>query len=134
MACSRFVCYFSKLVVDISAPLPPPTVTVLTESTSTSSVTLQWLYQTSATYVESWVISYLDNNGIHVNQTFLRPATATIIEAVVNGLVAGFKYDMSVQAVVQAVQSSAVSTPAVTSKKYYQAFLCPHHIVGGVGI
>lgn len=114
----QLICMF---IAVISAPLPPPTVTVLTEKTSTNSVTLQWLYQTSATYVESWVISYLDNNGIHVNQT-LRPATATIIEAVVQGLAAGFKYDMSVQAVVQAVQSSAVSTPAVTSKKYHLGF------------
>ena len=97
-------------------PLPPPSVTVLTENTSTTSVALQWSYQTSVTYVENWLISYLDNNGIKVNQTVPRPATATIIEATVDGLVPGFKYDMSVQAVVQEKTSSAVTTPAVTSK------------------
>ncbi|XP_060557126.1 tyrosine-protein phosphatase 10D-like isoform X3 [Ruditapes philippinarum] len=95
-------------------PLPPPSVTVLTENTSTTSVTLQWLYKTSVTYVENWVISYFDNTGIKVNQTVPRPATAKIVEATVDGLVPGFKYDMAVQAVVQEKTSSPVSTPAVT--------------------
>lgn len=77
---------------------------------------LQWFYNTSATYVETWQVSYLDNTGKPMQQTVNKPVGGQIIEATVNGLVSGFKYEMSVHSVVNGILSDPVTIQAVTSK------------------
>ena len=98
------------------APLAPPTVTVLANQTSGSSVMLQWFYNSSATYVESWQISYHDNTGTLIQEIVPKRLAGQIIEATVSGLVSGFKYEMSVQSKVEHVLSDTVTIQAVTSK------------------
>lgn len=77
---------------------------------------LQWFYNSSATYVESWQISYYDNEGQLVNNAVSKPVAGQIIEATVSGLVSGYKYEMSVQSKVGHMVSDAVTVQAVTSK------------------
>ncbi|WAR07933.1 PTP10-like protein [Mya arenaria] len=95
-------------------PLSPPSLSLITNETTASSVKLQWLYNRSATYVEQWQISYHDDVGNDQRDMVPSPATASIVEHTVVGLLAGFKYNMSVRSVVQGVYSSDVHVIAIT--------------------
>ncbi|XP_052243600.1 tyrosine-protein phosphatase 10D-like isoform X2 [Dreissena polymorpha] len=98
-----------RTLTKVVAPLPPPSVSTLTNQTTASSVKLQWYYNTSATYVERWEISYSDfKDYLQV------PTSGSVIEAVVMGLVPGFKYSISIRSEVKGVFSSPVSAYAVT--------------------
>jgi len=98
-----------------SAPLPPVSVSVLANETSASAVTLQWLYDRSATYVESWEVKYRNQTGSE--QITLVPSSSStdMVEYKVQGLVAGFKYNMSVRPVVMGTFGAEVYILAVTS-------------------
>ncbi|XP_052810165.1 tyrosine-protein phosphatase 10D-like [Mya arenaria] len=95
-------------------PLSPPSLSLITNETTASSVKIQWLYNRSATYVEQWQISYHDDVGNDQRDMVPSPATASIVEHTVVGLLAGFKYNMSVRSVVQGVYSSDVHVIAIT--------------------
>lgn len=98
-----------------SAPLAPRSVSAVPEFITSSFVKLQWIYNDTATYVESWLISYHDNEGVVVNHTVVPdPPTARIIEFIVPDLVPGFTYNMSVQAVVRDYMSENVFTIVTT--------------------
>ena len=72
------------------------------------------MYNSSATFVESWQIANEEDG--RVLETVSRTGTATIIEQEVIGLEPGYKYNLTVQSVVQNKVSEGFKVQAVTSK------------------
>ncbi|KAL4233316.1 hypothetical protein ACF0H5_007998 [Mactra antiquata] len=102
----------------VIAPLSPRSVSVLSDDITLNSIKLQWWYNDTATYVQSWLISYHDDKGSEVNITMIPdPPTARIIEYTINNLVPGFTYNMSVQAVVLDFTSDKVTTEVTTEPR-----------------
>ncbi|XP_076467280.1 tyrosine-protein phosphatase 10D-like isoform X2 [Babylonia areolata] len=94
----------------VVAPLAPE-VSVDTTATTTDSITLQWTYDPSATFVELWRYSFGDSNSFEVAVT---PDGNTYME-VLSPLTAGETYTVEVMAVSQGVMS-AKATLTATAK------------------
>ena len=109
----------------LSEPLAPASVQVLTENATTSTVVIQWIYNHTLTFVESWIVSYTLVNGSIAKQMVPRPDGDSSVVAVIDELVAGYHYEFSLKSVVLDMSSDIVEVNATTSKYWYRWLLRP---------
>lgn len=92
----------------LSAPLPPSDVMVT--SISNDSLSLNWTYNSNATFVESWNVTYTSLiDGTSETATILANASQPVVNYSVTGLTSGHTYSISIYSVVQNVVSEAIS-------------------------
>lgn len=92
----------------LSAPLPPSDVMVT--SISNDSLSLNWTYNSNASFVESWNVTYTSLiDGTSQTATILANASQPVVNYNVTGLTSGHTYSISIYSVVQNVVSEAIS-------------------------
>lgn len=106
----------------ISAPLPPSDVMVT--AISNDSLSLNWTYNSNATFVESWNVTHTSLiDGTSETATILANASQYVDNYNVTGLTSGHTYSISIYSVVQNVVSEAISLNVSVSKYYCKSLV-----------
>lgn len=106
----------------LSAPLPPSDVMVT--AISNDSLSLNWTYNSNATFVESWNVTHTSLiDGTSETATILANASQYVINYNVTGLTSGHTYSISIYSVVQNVVSETISLNVSVSKYYCKSLV-----------
>lgn len=101
----------------LSAPLPPSDVMVT--AISNDSLSLNWTYNSNATFVESWNVTHTSLiDGTSETATILANASQYVVNYNITGLTSGHTYSISIYSVVQNVVSETISLNVSVSKYY----------------
>ncbi|KAK3588480.1 hypothetical protein CHS0354_012890 [Potamilus streckersoni] len=106
-AVNEMVTSFPQVIYVYTEPLPPNGAHILSSNTTISSIILQWQYNSSATYVERWLVRYNDTQREILNFTIPR-LNLTDFGITIDKLVPGQKYTFGIQSIVSEKYSDAV--------------------------
>ncbi|XP_070189417.1 tyrosine-protein phosphatase 10D-like [Littorina saxatilis] len=101
----------------VVAPLPPA-VSVAVAMTTTESVTLTWIHDPSATYLEYWTMTYRDTQMSQTHNVS-RIEGKTSYSKELTSLTPGVTYTVEVKAVVQGVMSTTTALNATARPVIY---------------
>ena len=99
--------------MSFTGPSPPQTANEVAENATDNSVLLRWSHDPGYTYVEKYFLRYTLSNGLIAEQDVPLPE-GSACEITVTGLEDGYRYQFTVQSVVEDVLSATTSFNAAT--------------------